>query len=146
MTSSDDVLQMFDVESQKLQNLIRVADSKIDLNIHEIVETYYQVMNVSSMTTMLKEQASEHKNKLLLEKIQEIEKIISNQFNSNIHPRIMVKISTSIEETTKKLQSENLKKKSKEEMEFEAKIFEKLRQTMSTKEFVEQYDHGLSHD
>ncbi len=36
--------------------------------------------------------------------------------------------------------------KSKEEIENEAKKYEKLRQMMSTKEFVEQYDKGLSHD
>lgn len=40
MTSSDTISQMFDSESQKLQNLIDVANSKTDLNIHEIVETY----------------------------------------------------------------------------------------------------------
>ncbi len=31
-------------------------------------------------------------------------------------------------------------------MESEAELYEHLRQTMSTKEFVEQYDKGLSHD
>ena len=57
MTSSDAISQMFDSESQKLQSLIDTANSKTDMNIHGIVETYYQVMNVSSMAKMLKQHA-----------------------------------------------------------------------------------------
>ena len=145
MTPADDTSQMFNDESQKLENLISAADSKTDLNIPTIVETYYQIMNVSSMVTMLKEQA-ESKPESLSNKIQVIEKLISEQFNSNVHPKIMKELSTSIQETTKKLQSGNSGEKSKEEIESEAKLFEELRQKMSTKEFVEQYDKGLSHD
>ena len=145
MTSTDDISQMFDGESQKLQNLISIADSKSDLNIHEIIETYYQVMNVSSMLTLLKEQV-ESKSNPLLDKIQVIDKSISEHFNSNIHPRIMKTVSTSIQETTEKLQSGNTGKKSKEEIELEAKLFEELRQKMSTREFVEQYNKGLHND
>ena len=145
MTSADDTSQIFDDEYLKLQNLINIADSKSNLNIHEIVETYYQIMNVSSMSTMLKEQVESQPNSLL-NKIQVIDKSISEQFNSNIHPRIMKTLSTSIEETTKRLQSGNTGKKSKEEIESEAKLFEELRQKMSTREFVEQYDKGLHND
>ena len=142
MTSSNDISQMFDNESQKLQNLISIADSKSSLNIHEIVETYYQVMNVSSMSTMLKDQIESQPNSLL-DKIQIVDKSISEQFNSNIHPKIMKMLSISIQETTKKLQSGNPGKKSKDEIELEAKLFEELRQKMSTMEFVEQYNKGL---
>jgi hypothetical protein len=145
MTSTDDISQMFDDESQKLQNLISIANSKSDLSVHEIVETYYQVMNVSSMSTLLKEQVESQPNSLL-DKIQIIDKSISEQFNSNIHPRIMKTLSTSIQETTEKLQSGNTDKKSKEEIESEAKLFEELRQKMSTREFVEQYNKGLYND
>ena len=81
MTSSDAISQMFDSESQKLQNLINAISSKTDMNIHEIVETYYQVMNVSSMATMLKQQTDSEPNPLL-SKIQETEKMISEKFNS----------------------------------------------------------------
>ena len=145
MTSIDDISQMFDDESLKLQNLISIADSKYDLSVHEIVETYYQVMNVSSMSTLLKEQVKSQPNSLL-NKIQAIDKSISEQFNSNIHPRIMKTLSTSIQETTEILQSGNTGKKSKEEIESEAKLFEELRQKMSTREFVEQYNKGLYDD
>ena len=145
MTSTDDISQMFDDESLKLQNLISIADSKSDLSVHEIVEIYYQVMNVSSMSTMFKEQVESQSNSFL-DKIQVIDKSISEQFNSNIHPRIMKTLSTSIRETTEKLQSGDTGTKSKEQIESEAKLFEELRQKMSTKEFVEQYDKGLHHD
>jgi hypothetical protein len=145
MTSTDDISQMFDDESLKLQNLIDIADSKSDLSVHEIVEIYYQVMNVSSMSTMFKEQVESQSNSFL-DKIQVIDKSISEQFNSNIHPRIMNTLSTSIQETTEKLQSGNTGTKSKEQIESEAKLFEELRQKMSTREFVEQYNKGLHND
>lgn len=145
MTSSDAVSQMFDSESQKLQNLLDTANSKTDMNIHEIVETYYQVMNVSSMCAMLKQQADTEPNPLL-SKIQETEKMISEKFDSIIHLKILAKISSSIQEMTKNLQSGNSGEKSKEQIESESKLFEELRQTMSTKEFVEQYEKGISHD
>ena len=145
MTSSDAISQMFDSETHKLQSLIDTANSKINMNIHEIVETYYQVMNVSSMAAMLRQQADSEHN-VLLSKIQEAEKVISEKFDSVIHPKIMAKISTTIQEMTKNLQSVNSGEKSKEQIEYDAKLFEELRQTMSTKEFVEQYEKGISHD
>ena len=143
--ASDDISQMFDGESQKLENLISTANLKTDLNIHEIVETYYQAMNVSSMVTMLKQQA-DSESKELVEKIQETEKLISERFDSVIHPRILEQLSISIQKLTKNLQSGNPGEKSKEQIESDAKLFEELRQTMSTKEFVEQYENGISHD
>ena len=145
MTSAEEISKMFDVESQKLETLFDGADSKTDMNIHEIVETYYQVMNVSSMATMLKAQ-TDSEPKELLDKIQQIEKLISNRFDSAIHPKIMEKLSVSIQDLTKNLQSGNSGEKSKEQTESDAKLFDELRQTMSTKEFVEQYENGISHD
>jgi hypothetical protein len=145
MTSAGDISQMFESESQKLENLISDVDSKTDVDIHEIVETYYQVMNVSSMATMIKRQA-DSEPKELLEKIQKTEKLISERFDSSIHPKIMEKLSASIQTLTKNLQSENTSDKSKEQTELDAKFFDELRQTMSAREFVEQYESGLSHD
>ncbi len=145
MTSSEDISKMFEIESQKLQNLIDTANSKTGISIHEIVETYYQVMNVTSMATMLKQQADSEPSSLL-SKIQETEKMISEKFDSILHPKISAKISSSIQEMTKNLQSGNSGEKSKEQIESDAKLFEELRQTMSTKEFVEQYENGISHD
>ncbi|MBT8172688.1 MAG: hypothetical protein KJN83_01340 [Nitrosopumilus sp.] len=144
MSSADDISKMFETESEKLQNLIDTAETKPVLTLNEIVETYYQVMNVSSMISMLKTQAME--NNSLLEQITNIEKYISDKFNSEVHPKISEHLNSSIQETTKILQSENPGEKSKEQIESDAKLFEELRQKMSTKEFVEQYEKGLSND
>jgi hypothetical protein len=143
MASAEDISQMFHSEYLKLQNLINTANSKTDMNIHEIVETYYQIMNVSSMATMLKQQT---KSDELLDRIRETEKLISEQFDSVIHPKIMTNLSVSIQEMTRALQSGNSTEKSKEKIESDAKLFEELRQKMSTKEFVDQYETGISHD
>ena len=102
-------------------------------------------MNVSSMATMLKVQA-DSEPKELIEKIKQTEKLVSERFDCTIHPKIMEHLSATIRELTKHLQSGNSGEKSKEQTESDAKLFEKLRQTMSTKEFVEQYEKGLSHD
>ena len=144
--SFDDISSMFDAESQKLKDLIDNAETKSELSIHEIIDTYYQIMNVSSMITMLKQQLNADEHKSLLDKIVETEKIISGKFNSNIHPQIIQKLTNSIQESTKNLQSADSNQKSKGDIENEAKLYEELRKQMSTKEFVEQYDQGLSND
>ena len=143
MTSAEEISKMFDVESEKISSLLDVADSKSDLAVHEIVETYYQVMNVTSMIVMLKEQSESEK---LTDKINQTEKQISEKFNSVIHPKIMESLSRTILELTKNLQSVNSGEKSKEQTKSDAKLFDELRQIMSTKEFVEQYENGLSDD
>ena len=99
-------------------------------------------MNVSSMAAMIKQQSKYEK---LLNKIQEAERLVS-KFNSETHPKILTRLSASVQEMTKTLQSENSAEKSKEEIESSAKLFEDLRQKMSTKEFVQQYETGISHD
>ena len=143
MTSAEDVSKMFEDESKKIENLFDVADSKTEMNVDEIVEAYYQVMNVSSMANMLKQVNPEPE---LKEKISKTEKLVSQRFDSVIHPRIIQNLSASIQELTKKLQSGNSGEKSKEQTELDALLFDELRQNMSTKEFVEQYENGLSHD
>jgi hypothetical protein len=145
MTSAEEISKMFEGESRKLTSLFDTVDSKTEMNIHEIVETYYQVMNMSSMATMLQTQA-DSEPKELIEKIRQTEKLISERFDCIIHPKIMKDLSTTIQEMTKSLQSGNSEEKSKEQIESNAKLFEELRQTMSTKEFVEQYEKGISHD
>jgi predicted DNA-binding protein len=146
MTSADDISSMFHDESEKLENLINNATTKSELSIHEIIETYFQIMNVSSMAVMLKQQLQTDEHKILLDKIIDIERVISEKFNSSIHPQVLKKLTKSIQDSIKNLQSEDSKQKSKEDIENKAKLYEELRQKMSTKEFVEQYDKELSHD
>ena len=139
---SNDISKIFHVESEKLENLINHATIS-ELSIHEIVETYYQIMNVSTMSTVLKQQLEgSDENNPLINKIKETQKFISEKFDLNLHPSIMNQLTNSLAETTKTLQS----KTTKDDIETDAKLYEKLRQTMSTKEFVEQYAQGLFHD
>jgi len=143
VNSLDDVFSTFNAEYTKLTNLINDVATTSELDSREIVEIYYQVMNVSSMASMLKQRADSEPNPIL-SKVQETEKMISEKFDSTIHPKILAKLSSTIQEMTKNLQSGNSGEKSKEQIESDAKLFEELRQTMSTKEFVEQYEQGIS--
>ena len=142
--SADDISAMFATEFAKLQNFVTKA-TDCDLEISEIVEIYYHVMNVSSMCQMLSQQLSDDEHKPIMDKITETRDYISSNFDAKIHPKILESLTNSIQETTKILQSSS-GEKSQEEIEKEAKLYEELRQKLSTKEFVLQYDQGLSHD
>jgi len=147
MSSIEETSRIFKSEVEKLESAIDTALTKSELSIPEIVQTYYQTMNVISLATVLKQQlggSDEHNS--LIRTIEETQKLILEKFDSNLHPSIMAQLANSLIDTTKSLQFGNTLEKSKTEIEAEAKLYEKLRQTMSTKEFVEQYDKGLSHD
>jgi len=146
MSSFDDISQMFHSEYEKLVNLINSTSIQSDLSLHDIVETYYQIMNMSSMITMLKQQLGSNDHTSLFDEIIESEKLISEKFNHTIHPQILQNLEKSIQDITKNLQSNLSEQKSKEEIESNAKLYEELRKKMSTKEFVEQYGQGLSDD
>nr|MCH9659230.1 hypothetical protein [archaeon] len=85
-------------------------------------------------------------SKELIEKIKQTKKLISERFDFDIHPKTMERLSVSIQKLTKILQSRNSGEKSKVQTESDAKLFDELRQTMSTKEFVEQYENTISDD
>lgn len=139
----NEIFEMFQIESEKLHNLINSINSVSDLPLSGIVELYYQIINISSMITMLKQQNLEtHVHR----KILVIEQLISEKFNLDIHLQIMKKLENSIRDTTAHLQSINPNEKSKNDVEKESKLYDELRQKMSTKEFVEQYDKGLLND
>ncbi|MEJ2259932.1 MAG: hypothetical protein P8X78_05430 [Nitrosopumilaceae archaeon] len=75
--------------------------------------------------------------------IQETEKYVNGKFNNSIHPQIVSHLENSIEEIRNDLKNINRDNKTKIEIENQAKMFEHLRQIMSTKEFVDQYDKIL---
>ena len=143
--SSNDLIELFIIEFEKLENLANQINSGNELLVNQIVEIYYQITNVSSMIEVMKQQIDKS-DLSYLEKISNAENFISEKFNSTIHPKIMTNIENSISEITKNLQSLGSDQKSKETIENEAKLYEKLREIMSTKEFVKQYDAGLSDD
>ncbi|MGI9565878.1 MAG: hypothetical protein ACR2LL_02545 [Nitrosopumilus sp.] len=145
MSSSQEISEIFYVEAEKLESDINDALIKSHWSVSEIVSIYYRTMNVNSIVYMLKQLSdSSSEASSVTFKIEEVKKTISEKFDSNLHLSIMKQLADSIAETTKKLSSGNDMEKSKEDIETEAKLYEELRQTMSTKEFVEQYDKGLS--
>ena len=146
MSFTNDLLEAFTVESDKLENLVNTLNPDNELSVNQIVEVYYQITNVSSMITVIKQQLDPINDKLFFEKITDTEKTIFVKFNSVIHSKIMQNIINSISTITSNLQSISSEQKSKELIEDEAKLYEKLREFMSTKEFVKQYDAGLSYD
>ena len=143
--SSNDLIELFIIEFEKLENLANQINSGNELLVNQIVEIYYQITNVSSMLEVMKQQIDKS-DLSSFEKISNVENFISKKFNSTIHPKIMNNIENSISEITKNLQSLDSDQKSKEIIENEAKLYEKLREIMSTKEFVKQYAAGLSDD
>jgi elongation factor P--beta-lysine ligase len=143
--SSNELFELFIIEFEKLENLANQINSENELDVNQIVEIYYQITNVSSLIEVMRQQIDKS-NLSSFEKISNAENFISEKFNSTIHPKIMSNISNSVLEITKNLQSLNSEQKSKETIENEAKLYEKLRELMSTKEFVKQYDAGLSDD
>jgi len=143
--SSNDLIELFVVEFEKLEKLVNEIHFENELFVNQIVEVYYQITNVTSMIQVMRQQID--KSDLnSFEKISNVENFISEKFNSIIHTKIMKNITNSVSKITKDLQSLNSNQKSKETIENEAKLYEKLRETMSTKEFVKQYDVGLSND
>ena len=141
MSLPNDLLALFTSEFNKLENLVNGMNFDVELPVNQIVEVYYQITNISSMITVVKPQLDQNNTKILY-----VEKFISEKFNSTIHPKIIEHIVNSISSITHNLQSINSEQKSKETIESEAKLYEKLREMMSTREFVKQYDAGLSHD
>ena len=141
MSLPNDLLELFTSEFNKLENSVNSIKFDDDLTVNQIVEVYYQITNLSSMIVVIKLQLDQNNDKILF-----AEKFISEKFNSTIHPKIMKHITNSISGITSNLQSINSEQKSKETIENEAKLYEKLREIMSTKEFVKQYDAGMSHD
>ena len=144
--SSNDLIELFDTEFIKLEKLVNEINSENQLPANQIVEVYYQITNISSMISVMKPQLNQNFDDYSYTKILNAEKFISEKFNLIIHPKIMKNIANSISNITGNLQSLNSEQKSKETIENEAKLYEKLREIMSTKEFVKQYDSGLSND
>ena len=143
--SSNDLIELFDTEFGKFENLVNEINLENQLSANQIVSIYYQITSVTSMIEVMKQQI-DNSDSNSLQKISNAENFISKKFNSVIHPKIMTNITNSISEITENLQSINSEQKSKQTIENEAKLYEKLREIMSTKEFVKQYDAGLSDD
>ena len=149
--SFEESSNIFYTESNQLQNVIGTRTKSEKLTISEIVQTYYQVMKVSSISKLLKESfkwSTDPKHQELIHKIHDVQKQIAEEFDIKLHPIIVSQLTDSIQRHTDNLQSlaKETSQKSKEVIETEANQYKELRELMSTKEFVIQYENGLKDD
>ena len=149
-SSITDTINLFYSESNKLEDtLSQSLKNSEKLSLSEIIGLYYQIINVTSLVKFLRQNIKDAENMkeetLLLQRIQKIEKHIDEKFDSDLHLILISNLEKSIETLKIKLKDStmNQPKKTKEEVENQAKMYEELRQIMSTKEFVDQYSNGL---
>ena len=146
---SDQSSQLFDSESKKLQDALESIQKKSDKTIPEIIDVYYQVIKVDSLVKVLKENfQTKPEHEAFLARIDKTQKYISEEFNASFHPKILTQLTDSIQKNTDnlKLLAKESGQKSKETIEKEASLYKELREIMSTKEFVEQYENGIKND
>ena len=150
-SSLENSLQLVTSELGKLQQTIEVISKINEKNIPDIINLYYQAVMVQSLAKRLKndfESSTTFEHKKLLDKIEEIEKYLVDNFTKSLHPEILTQLTNSIQNSTESLKSlgQNSEQKTKEIIEKQALLYKKLRELMSTKEFVEQYEIGLKND
>ena len=135
--------KIFQSESIELDNSIQEIEGKPEKSLSDIVTVYYQAIKVGSMAKSLKANYQvEH------ERINDVEKNLVGKFNTSFHPTILSYLTdlvTSQTDNLRILAKESIQK-SKEQIEEEAKLYKELREIMSTKEFVVQYENGLKDD
>ena len=116
--------------------------------IPDIVSLYFQATMVETLSKKLRQDIVESDQQTYLEKINKIQKYVDENFSKSLHPVILSQLVNSIQESTDnlKLLGQNSEAKTKEIIENEARLYKELRELMSTKEFVEQYDSGIKDD
>jgi len=144
-------LDLLNSEFEKLQKTIESIAKNSDKSIPDIISLYYQVTMVQTFSKKLSsdiESIETSEQQKFLNKIDEIQKFITENFSKSLHPDILSQLVTSIQNSTDSLKQlgENSEQKTKETIENEALLYKKLRELMSTKEFVEQYEIGLNND
>ena len=149
--SIENSLQLVTSELEKLRQTIEAISKINEKSIPDIINLYYQIVMVQTLAKKLKkdfEPFDKFENKKLLDKIEEIKKYLADNFTKSLHPEILTQLTNYIQNSTVSLKSlgQNSEQKTKETIEKEALLYKKLRELMSTKEFVEQYEIGLNND
>ena len=144
-------LDLLNSEFEKLQNIIESITKNSEKTIPDIISLYYQVTMVQTFSKKLSsdiESIETSEQQKFLNKIDEIQKFVTENFSKSLHPDILSQLVISIQNSTDSLKQlgENSEQKTKETIENEALLYKKLRELMSTKEFVEQYEIGLNND
>ena len=149
--SIENSLQLVTSELEKLRKTIESISKINEKNISDIINLYYQAAVVQTLAKKLKndfESSTTFEHKKLLYKIEEIQQYSVNNFTKSLHPEIVTQLTNSIQSSTGNLKSlgQNSEQKTKETIQKEALLYKELRELMSTKEFVEQYEIGLKDD
>tara|TARA_B100000401_G_scaffold96245_1_gene61804 strand:+ start:219 stop:662 length:444 start_codon:yes stop_codon:yes gene_type:complete len=141
-------LELLDSEFEKFQKLINSIPKNSEKIIPDIVSLYFQATMVETLSKKLKEDISGSEQQKHLEKINTIQKYVDENFSKSLHPEILSQLVNSIQKSTDnlKLLGQSTEEKTKEIIENEARLYKELRELMSTKEFVEQYDAGIKDD
>jgi len=141
-------LELLDSEFEKFQKLINSIPKNSEKIIPDIVNLYFQATMVKTLSKKLKEDISGSEQQKHLEKINTIQKYVDENFSKSLHPEILSQLINSIQKHTDnlKLLGQSTEEKTKEIIENEARLYKELRELMSTKEFVEQYDAGIKDD
>jgi len=141
-------LELLDSEFEKFQNLINSIPKNSKILIPDIVGLYFQATMVETLSKKLRDDMSESEQQKHLEKVNTIQKYVNENFSKSLHPEILSQLENSIQKSTNDLKNlgQNPEEKTKEIIENEAQLYKELRELMSTKEFVEQYDAGIKND
>jgi len=141
-------LELLDSEFEKFQKLMDSIPKNSEKLIPDIVNLYFQATMVETLAKKLKEDISGSEQQKHLEKINTIQKYVDENFSKSLHPEILSQLINSIQKSTDnlKLLGQSTEEKTKEIIENEARLYKELRELMSTKEFVEQYDAGIKDD
>ena len=141
-------LELLDSEFEKFQKLMDSIPKNSEKLIPDIVNLYFQATMVETLSKKLKEDISGSEQQKHLEKINIIQKYVDENFSKSLHPEILSQLVISIQQYTDnlKLLGQSTEEKTKEIIENEARLYKELRELMSTKEFVEQYDAGIKDD
>ena len=141
-------LELLDSEFEKFQSIIDSISKNSKKMIPDIVSLYFQATMVETLSKKLRQDIVESDQQTYLEKINKIQKYVDENFSKSLHPVILSQLVNSIQKSTNdlKLLGQNSEAKTKEIIENEARLYKELRELMSTKEFVEQYDSGIKDD
>ena len=148
-TNENETLELFTSESEKLQKIIDSIPKTSEKKISDIINLYYQVTMVQTLAKKIKSDLkSPTENQNLFDEINKTEEYMNEKFSKSLHPEILSELTSSIQVSTDNLKQlgQNSEQKTKETIEKEALLYKEIRELMSTKEFVEQYETGIKDD
>ena len=148
-TNENETLELFTSESEKLQKIIDSIPKTSEKKLSDIINLYYQVTMVQTLAKKIKSDLkSPAENQNLFDEINKTEEYMNEKFSKSLHPEILSELTSSIQVSTDNLKrlGQNSEQKTKETIEKEALLYKELRELMSTKEFVEQYETGIKDD